>query len=226
MSTATAYTKAQLEMMAEVVASDADNLFAEHYKTILANYSLKPDVKAVESAPKGYGKGTGTGGGKKPLTASLKQLEFIGKLLASRVVPDALRIDATAPNLSIKAATKIIDALKLCPWIPKEPTATVAGKSVSKLAEDGFYFKGGCYYKVKTNVKSGKRSASLWDPETLTWGWVKGMVYKLTEGDRVTMAMAEEFGTIYERCMGCNHKLSNDVSVAAAMGPICRGKFG
>ncbi|MDB4897217.1 MAG: hypothetical protein JWN15_3479 [Firmicutes bacterium] len=226
MTTATAYTKSQLEMMAEVVASDPGNLFAEHYKTVLANYTLKPDVKAVEAAPKSYGKGTGTGGGKKPLGATSNQLSYIGKLLASRVVPDALRAEAEAPYLAFKAATKLIDALKVCPWLPKEPVKG-ATKAITKAVGDGFYCHDGVYYKAQYGTTTHNLYCKKWDAEYKEWEYAgKAPLAFLTEDDRLTQAQASEFGALYGQCFKCSKKLTDEFSIAHGYGKICAGKMG
>lgn len=218
-------TANQLQMMTEVVEQYPDGPFTAYYKQVLASHSWKPDTTAPEQAPKTGSRGEGYGKAKKTFLATPKQLDYIAKLLASRVVPEALHAEATAPGLTFKNASKAIDALKSCPWQPVE-AAKAGKKTVSEPAEDGFYFKDDCYYKVKTNVKTGRRAASLWDPQTLTWGYCKGMVYKLSKAERVTPELASAFGDLYGRCMNCNKALSNDESVAKAVGPICWKRLG
>jgi hypothetical protein len=222
MTTAPSYTKFQLEQMAEVVADYPEGPFSSYYKQVLASYTLTPDIKAVEEAPKSYGTGGPSKGGKKPYSnaATPKQLDYIGKLLTLREVPTSLRTLATSPDLTFKTARTVIDALKLCPWLPKEPKK-VAGKTVG----DGFYCHDGAYYKAQYGAKTNNLYCKKWDG--VEWGYVgQAPLAFLTESDRLTKEQASAFGALYGRCVKCTRRLTDEYSIEHGYGKICAGKLG
>ena len=52
-----------------------------------------------------------------------------------------------------------------------------------------------------------------------------GIVYSLTEADRMELADAQDFLTKYARCIVCGRHLKAAKSVARAIGPVCAGYF-
>lgn len=220
----TAYTAYQLQMMREALAENPTGRYAEFQRKALAAATLKADVKASETKMT-WGKGASRGGGKpkKSAEATEKQLSFITSLLKSRVVPAELK--ATAEGVVTKAqASAVIDALTKCPWLPKEPKK--AETKASTIAEEGFYILDGAYYKVKANVSTGRRYASVFDTDTMHWEYAQGMVYKLTEATRLTKEEAAKFGHLYGVCCICSRPLSNEASIEAGIGPVCMAKMG
>lgn len=105
------------------------------------------------------------------------------------------------------------------------------GNRTREPAAEGFYRKDGEYYKVQVaHYGSGHRYAKMAQKEfgsdRVAWVYTRGIVYDLTEEDKVTQEQAAEFGALYGRCIRCGRVLTAEESIERAMGPVCSGKMG
>ena len=93
----------------------------------------------------------------------------------------------------------------------KTPDGTMWKVKKSKTAER--------LYAKRMNVKTR-------DGETkIDYEYVPGAVYRITDDDQMSLADAKIFGADHGVCCNCGRKLTNEVSVAEGIGPICSGRF-
>lgn len=151
---------------------------------------------------------------------------------------------AWAP-LTKKGATALIDWLKPLPRkeIAKAAAATPANPQPAKAVEleDGMYLLGGSYYKVQHAVHgSGKQYAKLAvitgvdangvpverdaDAYEVSFEYAPGVVAKLSPANKLTYEQAKEFGMIYGTCCRCGRTLTDELSIALGIGPVCGGR--
>lgn len=141
-------------------------------------------------------------------------------------------------NLDKKAASELIKAMLALPErmlaadglsSSTEVVRTQEAKAEARYAApEGIYFHDGDYYKVVQAVNgSGRLYARRCDKGTGKFShYATGMVYELTESERVTAEQAKAFGDLYGMCMICGRTLTDDDSIARGIGPICAGKMG
>jgi len=55
--------------------------------------------------------------------------------------------------------------------------------------------------------------------------YAPGMIRKLKVEERMTLEQAMEYGALYGVCVRCGRTLTNEKSIEAAMGPVCRKAF-
>jgi hypothetical protein len=113
------------------------------------------------------------------------------------------------------------------------PTTRAAAPAIT----DGMYLKDGVVYKVQVAVHgSGNLYAKRLeveealdaDGQTVARGrfeYAPGVIRDLRPEHRMTLEQAKQFGALYGVCCRCGRTLTNEDSIEAAMGPICRGKF-
>jgi len=100
----------------------------------------------------------------------------------------------------------------------------------------GVFKKDGKVYVVKPNrAKSAVYAKEIVEsPARMTESgmqvdfeavYAPGIVYSLTEADRMELADAQDFLTKYARCIVCGRHLKAAKSVARAIGPVCAGYF-
>lgn len=161
-------------------------------------------------------------------TISPKQSAFIASMLEMREVPAPLAAKFTADMTSFQAS-KLIDALKLCPWKPKGGKAVKA--VATEIVGEGFYaldaedsLLGLDYYKVQTSKTSGKRYALRWNGKK--WVFASGAIYKLTEGNKLTAEQATKWGHKTGSCINCHKPLFVSRSVELGYGPTCAEQNG
>lgn len=92
----------------------------------------------------------------------------------------------------------------------------------------GMYRKDGHIYKVQESRQSGRLYAKelivtpVEGGEPVTeFAYAKGVVYRLSASDMMTLAEAKEFGALYGVCCVCGRLLTNETSIEAGIGPIC-----
>ena len=100
----------------------------------------------------------------------------------------------------------------------------------------GVYRKDGTVYVVKPNktgtkvyakklVESAPRMTEAGEVVDFELEYAPGMVYKLTEADRVPLADAKDLMTRYGKCIVCSRHLKAAKSVEAGIGPVCAKSF-
>lgn len=57
-----------------------------------------------------------------------------------------------------------------------------------------------------------------------TWVYQKGLMARIRPEWRMTMAEAEKYGALYGKCMNCHRDLTDEKSIARAMGPVCAAR--
>jgi hypothetical protein len=141
------------------------------------------------------------------------------------------------PLLEQSDASKFINALKDLPWADKAKAETAR----EPITEDGMYcLNGNEIFKVKWNqAKSNMYAERLVVIDSQTGGirkgghvkvkfvYERGAIMKLSPSDKMTYEQAKEFGALYGTCVNCGRLLTNELSIALGIGPICgRRQFG
>ena len=159
---------------------------------------------------------------------SFKQEKFLKSLLQDKVIPFEL-FEKTANlnfnTITVREACSLIDTLVKQPkknvpesdtngYIPKEP------------AQAGYYFFNNEVYQVVTS-KNGNNYAKMLVHEGKKgrWEYIKGMVNVLTPDYLISLQEAQAFGHDHGFCMVCGRTLTDPVSVANGIGPICSQRF-
>ena len=108
---------------------------------------------------------------------------------------------------------------------PRQDPATGAG-----VTTDGWYKAGEDIFKVQVAVHgSGKLYAKrlmVTGHGEATWEYAPGMVYRLTDADRLSIEDAAKFGTLYGVCAVCGRTLTDEESIEAGIGPVCIKRLG
>lgn len=192
---------------------------------------------AASSAPVGQGTGSYSSGYgaprpqvTRPKLASDKQLAFLTKLLAERVVaePHGSRMQAkvNGGELTSKEASDGIT------WLLAQPKAAAAAAvrttvhAIAPTITDGFYELDGTAYKVQLN----QAGTNLYGKKLVdgSWEFVPGVVGLLTRGNAQPLSeeLAAKLGHLYGSCVICSRRLTDEDSIAKGIGPICAAKQG
>lgn len=111
----------------------------------------------------------------------------------------------------------------------------VAPRLAAAEVTDGMYLVAGDVVKVQiAHHGSGNLYAKVLIPPTETeradggrarFHYVPGLIRKVRAEDRMSLEQAVEYGRLYGCCIRCGAILTDEDSIEAAMGPICRGKI-
>lgn len=177
--------------------------------------------------------------------ASEAQLKFIRSLASERVYDGDPVADAT----DVRAASRVIDALKRAPRRPATVAAPVAAKAATATVEAGsgtveagmYRTADGTIYKVQRAVHGSghlyaKRLVKLDQAYTkVTRGkehtvthefeYASGAIRSIRPSDRMTLDQAREFGALYGTCCVCGRTLTDERSIEAAIGPVCANRL-
>lgn len=175
-----------------------------------------------------------------PVRLSERQEAFIRVLLDEREVPDDKRAVIGDPHtLDKQAATKVIDYLTGLPKkIMVKATTAIPGYSPAPSASTGFhvnkppaitsegmYQNGTNIYRVQRSKGTGRLYAELLTPSG-SFVYAKGAIYDLKPEHRMTVEQAKAYGLKFGRCCVCGKTLTDPVSMAAGIGPVCvKGKY-
>ena len=90
--------------------------------------------------------------------------------------------------------------------------------------EDGMYQKDGRIIKVQHAVHG---SGHQYAKELIEghFEYAPGVMKGLRAEDRMTLEQAMEYGKLYGQCCVCGRTLTNEVSIAAGIGPICLSRL-
>jgi hypothetical protein len=91
-------------------------------------------------------------------------------------------------------------------------------------ATEGMYVLDGTIYKVLVAVHGSGRLYAQRLVGT-SFHAERGAISKLTQAHRMTPEAAAKFGHLYGRCVRCQATLTDDDSIKAGMGPVCRTKI-
>ena len=123
-------------------------------------------------------------------------------------------------QIEVVLASKAREARWADERIVKEQAAPVR-----KQAADGFYNVDGTIYKVVKAVHgSGHPYAKRLNTEQGGWEYAPGIVKTLRDDQMLTLEEATRFGRLYGICVICGAALTDEKSIEAGIGPICRGK--
>lgn len=95
-------------------------------------------------------------------------------------------------------------------------------------AVEGIYKVGDDIYKVQKAVHGSGRlyAKHLVEAEGKgTWEYAPGKVNTLSADDLMPLEEAAAFGRLYGWCIVCGRTLTDETSIAAGIGPVCRGRF-
>lgn len=218
-------------MMADRVWEDAE---AQPQKFIMRAAAIKASIMIAEDPAK-YGQ-----------TAVVLDATELGERInqtlayAAGNAPEGMEF-VWAP-LSRKGATNLITWLKDLP-VKAEAETPAKAEPVEEL-EAGMYRKDGVIYKVQRAVHgSGKMYAKVAHIQAvdengvpverdgvayeISFTFAPGAVTKLTAGDKMSYEEAKEFGALYGTCVRCGRTLTDELSVALGIGPVCgKREFG
>lgn len=142
----------------------------------------------------------------------------------------------------------IIEQLKKCPRLSMGEVLNVEFKRQDRceaareeiknptrraIEVEGIYRKDNTIYKVQRAVNgSGRLYAkrlTIKDGDAPTKGghvkatfiYAPGAVNRLTIGDKLSLDAAREYGALYGSCVACGRLLTNELSIALGIGPVC-----
>lgn len=155
--------------------------------------------------------------------------QILGHVAAGGV--DAGAEYAWAP-LTRKGASNMITWLGS---LPKKATAKAApapAKAERVELDDGMYMVDGTFYKVQHAVHgSGNQYAKqafitdLGDGEfSVSFEYARGAIAKIRPEHKLTYEQAKEFGALYGTCCRCGKTLTDELSIALGIGPVCGGR--
>jgi hypothetical protein len=163
-----------------------------------------PAVPLVSVLPKGFSMS---------YPASAKQIAFLTTLVAERIHSESVDFDA----LTSASASALISLLLNAP--------RKSGGSVQRVTELGMYRTAeGEIYKVQRSRESGNLYAKRLDIFDGGFIYEQGAISKVAPSDRMTLAEAKAFGVQYGICCVCGALLTDPVSVAEGIGPVCSGR--
>jgi hypothetical protein len=151
--------------------------------------------------------------------ASDKQVSFIKSLIAGRAVP-ALVLSELEKVIGNPAELDKSDASALIESLLELPMKSTQG---AVELEVGMYQLGGEIYKVKRSEESGNLYASVL--VGTKFEYARGAIRTLTPEHRLSLEQAKAYGVQYGICCVCGRLLTNEVSVAEGIGPICSGRL-
>lgn len=144
---------------------------------------------------------------------SEKQVAFLSTLLSERV--NEFAVDFA--TLTSVEASRLIETLLGSP--------RKAGSSVERITEEGMYRNAeGDIFRVQKARETGNLYAKRLDVLAGGFEYVQGAIRLIKPSDRMTLDEAKAFGVEYGICCVCGAFLTNAVSVAEGIGPVCGGR--
>ena len=90
---------------------------------------------------------------------------------------------------------------------------------------EGYYLiNGNSVGRVQTSKASGRRYAVSLDAHTGRWTYATGLIFKITEADKLTLQQAMEYGKVTGRCAICGRTLTVAESIERGIGPVCAAR--
>lgn len=137
--------------------------------------------------------------------------------------------------LTGKAASNMITWLQNLPV--KSDAAKAAGSVTAKSVritagsvelEDGMYMVDGKIYKVQHTLNGSRQYAkvaiiapSAGDSYDVSFDYAPGAIARIRPEHKLSYEQAKEFGALYGTCCCCGRTLSNELSIALGIGPVC-----
>lgn len=148
--------------------------------------------------------------------------------------PEGRSLELT--ELAVTVASELIERLKAAPRAPK-----ARHNPNIKITSDGMYRLDGEVYKVQVAVHGSghlyaKRlvidapatrdaNGNITRPGQAHYERDSSAIARLRDEHRMTVADAKGFGDLYGMCIRCAATLTDEESIAAGAGRICRGKI-
>jgi hypothetical protein len=143
--------------------------------------------------------------------ASDKQVAFLHTLISERVFEGAVDF---ATLTSAEASSLITELLNS----PRKSGA-------ERVSDEGMYRNAeGEIFRVQRSKESGNLYAKRLDIIDGGFVYEAGAIRNLKPSDRMTLDEAKAFGVEYGICCVCGAFLTNEVSVAEGIGPVCGGR--
>lgn len=205
----------------------------------------------LDRSGQGTGRIGRTSGTNPSISITPKQRAYIESLLKRKEVPphlikwwkaadeadqgnfalltELIRNEKAMVNMNRWAST-FIDTLR---DLPDRTAATEGGAAQRPVtgrqdepAQPGYYqdetFR---FVKVQKAVHgSGRPYAKVWDADSRTWTYEKGLVYR--ELRPLGPQEAKQFGDLYGCCIRCGTVLTDEDSIERGIGPVCAAKMG
>jgi hypothetical protein len=152
--------------------------------------------------------------------ATESQISYAQSLLASREVSDTFR--ATIGDITVlskREASTLIDTLRSFPYAPRESRTTAPVVAL----EVGVYFKEGVVYRVKISQSSGRPYATKLVGGSFQYD--PSYIRAISANDKMTLEQACDYGLQFGVCVACGRELTDEVSVARGIGPVCARRF-
>jgi len=154
--------------------------------------------------------------------ATERQVSYLTHLLNTRTELAEIRVALLSRiesgTLDKDLASRSINLLLQAPKIVVAPTAPL---------EVGMYRVNGDIFRVVKSRESGNLYAKRLDmlaEGNAQFVYAAGAIRTLTAEDRMTLAEAKAWGVEFGFCCVCAAMLTNPVSVAAGIGPVCGGR--
>ena len=150
--------------------------------------------------------------------ASERQVSYLTSLLNDRVFDNDKRDEVLAKvrlgDMDKTTASYFIDLLLRAPKVRAEAPRV-------ELSE-GMYMREGKVYRVKRSEAGHLYASELIGRK---FQFARGMMRVLQPEDRMTLEQAKAYGVEYGICCVCGRLLTNEVSVAEGIGPVCSGRL-
>jgi hypothetical protein len=157
--------------------------------------------------------------------ATDRQISYLTHLLNTRTELAQVRVELLSRiesgTLDKSLASRSIDRLTNAPKVVATPTAPTAPIEV------GMYRVNGDIFRVVKSRESGNLYAkrlNMLAEGNAQFVYSAGAIRTLTAEDRMTLAEAKAWGVEFGFCCVCAAMLTNPISVAAGIGPVCGGR--
>lgn len=166
--------------------------------------------------------------------ATDRQIDYLKSLIHDRDVDAAMDVafidDAIeAGSMTKYAASALIGEALKC---PRRPLAQARVEAAVEALTHGMYRKDGIIYKVQIAIHgSGRLYAKrlVVDGEGhdahVHFEYAAGVIRNLRIEDRMTIEEAKAFGALYGTCCVCGRTLTDEISIANGIGPVCAKRF-
>lgn len=145
--------------------------------------------------------------------ASEKQIAFLHTLISERVFEGAVDFATLGSAEASSLITELLNS-------PRK-----SGATAERVSEEGMYRNAeGDIFKVQRSRESGNLYAKRLDIIDGGFLYEAGAIRNLKPSDRMTLDEAKAFGVQYGLCCVCGAFLTNEVSVAEGIGPVCGGR--
>lgn len=161
-----------------------------------------------------------------PRLATAKQIAFVNRLAAEKdLTPELAQSVAMVESSASRAVSSLIDIL-----ISRPRRRVAAPATPAEELTDGMYRVGHKIFKAYIG-QSGrllcKELVQGFDAFDDAWSFeYRGMAHRyVAASQKMSLAEAKEFGAIYGICCCCGRTLTDEVSIAEGIGPVCARRF-